>query len=1466
MKHVCNAIAVLSCLCMTLAAQVGPKGAPIARTAPASALAHRGDSIGLSASLAAPPAGRDVSFAKTPLSFEPNVGQSESEARFTARGAGYSLELQSASALFRFAGPQGGAEPKTLTMEMVNANRKAGIKGEDQLLGEANYFPTSDQKTWFSNIPTYSRVHYSSVYPGVDVAYYGNANRLEYDFTLQPGADPGQIRVALTGSKQARIDSDGNLVLRIGQDDIRFLKPLAYQTSADGVHHDAVLASYRVEQASNGKPALVGFSLGSYDPKRPLVIDPVLALSFAEHLHGYVTDVAVDGSGNTFVTGQNVNGQGFYVTEFNSSGTVLYDTTIGTSTVFPFRVRVDSAGRAYVAGYISSGATLPTGGNSYKTSVTAAYNGFLVQIAAGGGSVPYATFMGGTDTYQSAAQGLGVQTAGGVTYAYLTGWTQTTTFPTTVGAYQTSGGPSGTYTGWVAQFNPAASGNASLVYSTLLGFSATNLTALAVDSSGNTYVTGNSSAPAYPVTNGAFQYSGYESGSGGVYVTKLNPTGTALVWSAYLGYGWGYGIAVDGQATPNAYVTGTVYYSDFPTTTGAYQTSYPGGFAVKLSSDGSSEVYSTFLGGPSSVGTTSPNVVPWGLALPTGCASNCNAYISGYTNTADFPAINAVQSSPSASNNDAFIVELAANGSGALFSSYLSGLAGNVTNGTIASNSYGFAPGIAVDSSGNASLVGNLTGTADFPITITNANPGNAFLAKISPSSSPFTWATPLSITFANQPVGISTSVYNYSNTANTVTIRNISATAATISSIQPSPSSIFSESDTCAGVIPAGGTCVLTIDFTPAVAGVRTGTVTVNSNATNTPTVVSLTATGFDTAFIGTSATNLAFGNQNVGTTSAPQTVTLTNNGDLTASPNIYANTGIDFTVLNNCSAPLAPGESCTATVTFHPTQTGVRTDTLNITAAGPTMTIPLSGTGLSSGANGMLGFSAASLDFGTQLVGTTTTYQGMSIQNTGSVPIGVTAITYSGDFGPYSTTCGALPFQLNPEASCIVYSTFTPSAPGLRTGNLTFSDSAPGSPQSIPLTGTGLASGKTLEFYPSSGVNFGSSVPVGIQSGVITVYAENAGTSPLTIYRVIASGDFGVSSTNCSNYTIPGTTEDGTGTLSYCSANVYFKPTASGLRTGTLTFIDNGSGSPNVVQLSGNALAATGAITVEDSAYAYASQAVGTTSAVQYVLLINPGDTAITVNSYSTGTGNFSVTNYNCSAVPFILNPGSSCNVAVRFTPTSAGALSDLLTVHSSAGNATASLTGTGLAASMTIGLTPASPMNSGSVVVGQTSGANGSSDGQTGDLVSIRNTGTAPVTFSVNPAVTGTNQTEFVVYNPNSCGTTTTPLQPGASCPMWIRFTPGATGARTATLTFTNNATGSPQSLVLNGTGISAAPASSLSNNLLNFDNTVQGATSATNTYIRFYNKVGRQCDDGQYRAEFRLPDPGRRRPDL
>jgi len=1156
------------------------------------------------------------------------------------------------------------------------------------------------------------------------------------------------------------------------------------------------------------------------------------------------------------VAGAN-NGNGIWVAEINSSGAVQYTTTLGTGSFFPDRIAIDGSDNVYVTGISQgSGDTLPTSANAYKSSITATNNAFLVKVAAGGASTPYATWFGGTDTNNSGGLGLAVETISSVTYAYVGGYTYSSTFPTTAGAYDTtfSGTPGSNYNGFVAQFNPtAATGPASLVYSTFLGIGNTEVFGVAADPSGNTYAVSNCTVAACStslVTSGAFQYTGYDTGSGGIFVTKLNPAGSAVVYSAYLGYSnptyWA-SIAVDQTTStspaPSAYVTGAVGYADWPTTAGAYQTTYAGGFVTKLSGDGATELYSTFLGGPSSYGGGS-SVVPWSIVLPNGCTSNCTAWVAGYTNTSDFPTTaNAVQTTASTSGSSAFVVQLAANGQSALFSSYLSGIAGGLQNGWISSPYYGLTPSAAVDSSGNVSVVGNLSGTQDFPVTISNANQAYPFLARLANSSSSFLWSTPTSINFGTQPVGVSTSVYQGSAT---VKIRNISGTATTISSIVVSPASIFSESDGCNGTIPAGGICSLTLNFDPAAPGARTGTVMVTSTASDSPTVINLSGSGADGPFIqGTWSAQpaaLTFGNQAVGTVSSAQTITLTNIGDQTAAMTISTGTP-SFSQQNNCPSQLIPGNSCTVQVTFNPTQQGLWNDNLQVTNAGPTLNVPLSGTGTVSGGTTTLALSATTLNFATQTVGTTSGVQQFNVTNSGSAPVTITALTFGGtngsDFAVQNTNClnsGVNPLQLNPEVSCYIQVNFTPAAAGSRAGTLTVVNS--GTNAVVNLTGTGVTAVQTLEFNPGGSMNFPDQ-PVGFATSPISIYALNEGTSPIIIDRVLVSGDFLINYTNCPTATLNPNPYPGHSQYEgYCQIQVEFKPTTTGARTGTLTLVDNAPNSPQTISLSGNGLTATGTLVLNPAQINFANQATNTTSAVQYVYTYNPGNSPIQVTGYSlsgTNSGDFSLLNFGCGNPPYTLNPGAQCYVGVQFTPTGATNRTGTLNVSSSAGNQPATLNGTGFTANQTIQLTPANTFSFGSVVQGQSTGT-----GNNFNAIYLTNTGTSPVTFTDDGVLSGGNVTDFTVSN-GSCPGSGGQLQPGATCYVYVTMTPGGTGSRSTTLTFTNSAANSPESLTLSGTGVATAANYTTVPNQMSYPATVVGTSTPTSYYVYFYNNT-------------------------
>ncbi len=1339
----------------------------------------------------------ELSFTRLPLSFEPNVGQSGPAARFVARGPAYSVKLESSRAVLDF---QSG----TVALELLNSSAKPAIHGEAPLPGKANYIGSSDPQTWFRNVPTYSRVLYKDVYPGVGLAFYGKDDHLEYDFMLAPGADPDRIGMRLKGVESARIDAAGDLVLNLGKGEIRFYKPVAWQPTADGKGRDIVDARYRL-RASSGPPHLT-FALGRYDAKRPLVIDPVVSMIYSAYTGpagSWASAVAVDSSGNTYVAGL-LSGYGYYVTKFSPTGTVLYTTSLGAGVSYttPYGLAIDSTGRAYVAGYGNPG--LPTTTNAYQTSdPTSSYNTFFTVLSADGSTPVYATYLGGTSGY-SYANAVAVDSSGN---AYLTGVAYPT-FPVTSGAYDTTPPPS--YTGYVAKLNPSLSGTASLIYCTYIGANASYPYAIAVNTSGDAYVTG-SMANGTPITPGAFTYTGAYSSSGGVYVTEFNSAGSALVYSAYLGYGTGWGIAVDGGG--NAYVAGSVGYADFPTTSGAYQTTYAGGFVVVLPPGGATETFSTFLSGPS--GYTGSNVTPSSIAIPHGCSSSCDAYVSGWTSTTDFPLVNAVQTFPSSSGNSGFVTELSANGSSAVFSTYLSG----ATAGTEQPGGpYGItSPALAVDNSGNISVIENVSGS-DFPVSLPGT-PSIGVLAKIGTATAGFTWATPSSVNFPNQIVNVSTALTG--GTAN-ITLRNLGSTAVALQSVLPSPPGIFSESDNCNGSIAAGGYCTLQVNFTPAASGQRGGTLTVTSNASNSPAVFALSGTGYDSTYFYTAASSLTFGDQAVGTLSNPQSVTITNMGDETGTPTLYTSPA-DFTELNNCPAQMAPGSSCTVNISFIPTTAGLRTGYLYIPSS--EANVNLSGTGTVNGNATGLALSATSLNFGVQTVGTTSPVQYVYITNVSSAPVTIQSITASANFVLYDTGYCTPPAQIAPQSYCYAGVQFAPGAAGTLTGTLTISDSTPASPHTVSLAGTAQAATKSLEFYPGTAIDF-SNQAVGYPGTYQTIYVYNAGDSTITIDRVETTGSFQIYSSNCEAATIVGVAPGPR--FSYCYVNVTFAPTVSGLQTGTLTILNNGPASPNVLSLSGTGIAPTGTIVATPTELTYPSQPVGLTSSSQIVQVTNPGNSPVTVTG-QTATGAYAITEWygNCSngTLPYTLTPGEYCNVYVALTPTSTGSQTGSLTVTSSAGNQAASLAGTGETATQTIGLTPTA-LGFGSQIAGQSSG---------NYYVYARNTGTETVTFTASPAISGTNAADFTV-NPVDCNNGYT-VSPNTSCYMYISFTPGASGARSATLTLTDSA--GTQTLALSGTGVATVPTYTVSSYELAYDLQVQGTTSPLNNYVYFYN---------------------------
>jgi hypothetical protein len=688
-------------------------------------------------------------YGKLPLSFEANHGQTDLRVKFLSRTGGYTLFLTGDEAVLTLSGKSekahkaniagtahtlrsSTAEPKAgsvLRMKLRNANPAAKVSGVDELAGTSNYFIGNDPAKWRTNVPTYAKVKYEGIYSGIDLVYYGNQRQLEYDFIVAPGADPHRIAFDVRGAKRVRQHAQGELVFTVGEDEIRWHKPIVYQEK-DGARQ-MVAARYSVTGTNR-----VGFELAKYDTSRPLYIDPLI---YSTYLGGSGYDaghaIAVDSEGNAYVTGwttstnfptmnplqpSHIAYETAFVAKINPAGSALvYSTYLGGSVNdIGLGIAVDSAGDAYVTGETYS-PDFPTM-NPLQPIFGGGIDGFVAEINPTGSTLVYSTYLGGSS--DDNGSGIAVDSAGN---AYVAGSTQSTDFPITPGAFQTSCAVPCLHYGdaFVAKIGPAGS---SLVYSTYLGGSSSDAgNAIAVDSAGSAYVAGLTGSGDFPTMN---PWQPTHAGSLDAFVTKLNPAGSALVYSTYLGgtdYDYAQSIAVDGAG--NAFVTGSTQSTDFPTTAGAFQTicggcnpGYHTGdiFVAKLEPTGSALAYSTYLGG-------SGNEVGEGIAVDIAG----DAYVTGFTSSIDFPTKNPMHKALTGVDN-MILTKMNPTGSALLFSTYFGG------SGVDAGG------GIVVDGSSNAYVAG-ITNSSNFPwkdgLQRKYAGNDDAFVVKIRVTERPKT-------------------------------------------------------------------------------------------------------------------------------------------------------------------------------------------------------------------------------------------------------------------------------------------------------------------------------------------------------------------------------------------------------------------------------------------------------------------------------------------------------------------------------------------------------------------------------------------------------------------------------------------------------------------------------------------------------------------------------------------------------
>ena len=653
-------------------------------------------------------------YGKLDLAFERNLGQAAHRVKFLSRGSGYTVFLTQDEAVVGLTAPKTSA----VRMKLLGQNRHPQLEGMDRLPGSVNYLQAQSQTT---DIPRYRKVRYSDVYPGIDVIYHGNGQLLEYDFVVSPGADPNRIRLGFSGIRSTSLDTAGDLVLTTDGDPILQRKPRAYQT-IEGLEK-TVDVSYVL--SSNH----VKFHIGDYDKTKPLIIDPLLV--YSTYFGGSGPDqgnaITVDVEGSVYVTGVTTSvdfavasaTQGKYaggttdafVLKLDATGTqIVYSTYIGgSSSDEGHSIAVDTGGNAYITGFSSSN-DFPII-NGFQRTRGGLLDAYVLKLNRAGNAILFSSFLGGSD--DDRGYGIALDTGRNI---YVTGTTRSGNFPI-ANPYQRN------YAGGFADAFVTKIGSAgNLIYSTYTGgIGNDNPFAIAVDGNGAAYVTGFTSSPNFPLVN-ALQ-NGFGGGTDDVFVFKLNPAGTALQYSTYIG-----GISSD-EATRiavdeagSAYITGyTNSYLNFPTVN-AYQPTIAGSpdangvwpfdaFIAKLSPDGASLIFSTYFGGSMHESGT-------GIAVDAAH----NIYISGYTNSFDLPVANAIQSFIGG-ERDAFLAKFDPAGNILVFSTFLGGAASES------------AVGLALDNAGNAYVTG-FTHSTNFPtanpIQETNAGTPDLFIAKLN--------------------------------------------------------------------------------------------------------------------------------------------------------------------------------------------------------------------------------------------------------------------------------------------------------------------------------------------------------------------------------------------------------------------------------------------------------------------------------------------------------------------------------------------------------------------------------------------------------------------------------------------------------------------------------------------------------------------------------------------------------------
>ena len=884
-----------------------------------------------------------------PLTFEQNRGQVSREYQYLSRHAGEQARFSSYGA--DFVVPTGRDTARQIQMRLEGGTGKR-VQPEQLLPGTANYLHGSQASGWIRDIATYGQLRYAGVYPGIDLVFHGDetGSEIEHDFFVSAGTDPGIIHLNIDGADSLHLESNGDLDLSIGGRALLFRRPKAYQDTPAG--RRTINVSYRLN-SSDG----VRFNVGTYDKKYPLVIDPVL--NFATYFGGsggdQISAITTDASGNIYIVGSTssvdfplagpeqstlASGPDAFISKLDPTGhTLIYSTYLGGSRTDQGQsIAVDVNGNVVVSG-ITTSSDFPQAGklSSANSGFTVTLN-FVASLNASGSTLRYSGLLGTTsgtyDDYNILLNRVAFDSQGN---AYIAGLTGDPTFPRTAGAY---GGAIAPYPSDETLFLAKIGTDGTVLYGATIPETPAqqigsqvhriDLGGLAIDSTGAAVV-GGTAGTALPTTSGVLA-STFPNNSAVIpaiagYVLKLNPAGSALLFSTYLtGTNVVNGIALD--TTNNIYVTGTTLETTLPVSTNAYQkTLVPrtqcgcyAGYVMKLDSAGTSALEATYFNGttPQAPGSTGFR----GIALdPSG-----NVVVGGGTGARDIPFKNPLSATVtnigvSFINTDLYVAQLSSDLSTLLFGSSLN-----------ANDDAALFQSIATDPQGHIILAGTTLSNI-FPTTSGSLHPSappepgpNALIMHPFVTSLDLSVPAP-SLCFDTNSVNFGPVLVGTVGTG-TVHITNCGNADLNISSVTPSDP-VVTATQNCS--IAPGASCQLQLILRPDRIGAE-------KRKRSDHWQYGYLATGCDVprssrSSAGFLPTSISFSDLMVGQTGATAGLGIMNTGNGAFTLTSAIATGDFQIVQNGCSAPTPPQGTCLIVLNFSPTAAGARTGLLALT-----------------------------------------------------------------------------------------------------------------------------------------------------------------------------------------------------------------------------------------------------------------------------------------------------------------------------------------------------------------------------------------------------------------------------------------------------------------------------------------------------------------------------------------------------